>query len=216
MALAWPLPLAEFFDDLPVARVTFRLGLSVTVSETGGGELIRHQRGARLWGGEIVLDKDSHAVWAAVEARIALLEEPGASFMVTDPRLPAPIADPGGAILGASTVRIYAVHANMRELRITGLPGGYVMSRGDMLSFTYGSNPVRHALHRVVTGAVAAGGGTTPWFEVTPFIRPGAAVDDPVTLLRPACKARIESTEIGSSRATVSDGGTLKWRQTLR
>ncbi|MDK3072773.1 hypothetical protein QO034_06595 [Sedimentitalea sp. JM2-8] len=216
MALSFPLPLSEFLDTLPVSRVTFRLEQAVTSSETGGGEVIRHARGARLWGGEIVLDRDYHAVWAAIEARIALLEEPGASFLITDTRLPGPIADPDGSILGAAAVQILSVNANSRELRLKGLPPGYAISQGDMLSFSYGSNPVRRALHRVVTGAVANGSGNTPNFEVTPFIRPGAAVDAAVTLVAPVCKAVLASADIGASRAAISDGGTFAWRQTLR
>lgn len=186
MALAWPLELANFFDPLPVAKCTMRPGRSMIFSETGGGEVIGHRRGTRLWGGEITLGVDYHSAHAAIEARLSLLEEAGASLLVRDTRLPGPIEDPTGAILGASDVRINTLHANNRELTLKGLPNGYVISQGDLLSFTYGSNPIRHALHRVARGRFAYSSGQTASIEVTPFIRPGAAVDSPVQLIRPS------------------------------
>ena len=216
MALSWPLAVDQFFDMLPIKRVTFKLGRSSTFSETGGGELIDHKIGARLWQGEIQLDKDFHRVWAAIEARLALLEEPGASLLVRDIRLPGPIADPDGSLLGANAVKINTLDANNREFSLKGLPDGYVISQGDLLGFSYGSNPVRHAFHRVVTGAVAAIGGVTPLIEVTPFIRQGVKTLAPVTLVAPVCKAKIVTAEYGASRATISQGGTLSWMQTLR
>ncbi|MFT5614575.1 MAG: hypothetical protein ACI8Q6_001855 [Granulosicoccus sp.] len=74
MALSWPLPLAQFFDMVPIQSVSFQLATARTFSQTGGGDLIAYRRDARLWKGEIKLDKDYHHVWAAIEARLALLE----------------------------------------------------------------------------------------------------------------------------------------------
>lgn len=216
MALSWPLKLNQFFNTLPIQRVTFRLGRRSTFSQTGGGEVIDHALGTRLWQGEIQLDVDYHAAWAAIEARLALLEEPGASLLIRDPRLPGPIADPDGSGLAGYTVRIASLNANNRELALNGLPAGYAISQGDLLGFTYGTNPTRYALHRVVKSATADAQGITSEFEVTPYIRPGAAVTAEVSLIAPVCKAKIISAEYGGSRATISEGGTLQWTQTLR
>lgn len=215
MPLTWPLPLSEFLDGLPIAAVTMRPGRAESVSETGGGELITHKLGARLWQGEITLDKDYHAAWAAIEARLSLLEEPGASFLISDPRLQFPIDDPDGSKLGAAEVQVKDVLSDGRTVRLQGLPPGYVISDGDLFSFTYGSNPVRYALHRVVVGGAAFGNGQRI-VEVTPSIRPGAAEGDPVTLIKPVCKARIIDADYGSSRAVISRGGSFRWMQTLR
>ncbi|MVO16857.1 hypothetical protein [Parasedimentitalea huanghaiensis] len=216
MALTWPLPLNEFFDTLPIQKVTFQLANSATYSETGGGELITHKRGSRLWQGKIILDKDSHAIWAAIESRLALLEEPGASLLLWDVRLPGPIADPDKSILGPAVPQIRSLDPNNRELTLKGLPSGYVISQGDLLGFTYGSNPVRYAFHRVATGGTADGLGVTPNIEVRPFIRPGAAVDAVVTLGDPVLKAKITGADYGASRSTISEGGSFDWTQTLR
>jgi hypothetical protein len=216
MALSWPIALTEFFDTLPIQQVTCHLGRSVTVSQTDGGDLIPHQVGARLWQGQIILGKDYHRQFAAIEARIALLEEPGASLLVYDTRMTGPRADPDGSLLGINVVLIDTLDANNRELTLKGAPPGYVISQGDLLGFGYGSNPVRYAFHRVVTGAVANGVGVTDQIEVIPFVRQGAASGAVVTLIKPVCKAKIMVAEYGASTATVSTGGTLNWMQTLR
>ncbi|PCH71940.1 MAG: hypothetical protein COC12_07015 [Rhodobacteraceae bacterium] len=216
MALSWPIALTEFFDTLPIQQVTCHLGRSVTASQTGGGDLISHQVGERLWQGQIILGKDYHRQFAAIEARIALLEESGASLLVYDTRMAGPRGDPSGALLGTSVVRIDTLDANNRDLTLKDLPAGYVISQGDLLGFSYGSNPVRYAFHRVVTGAIAGSGGITAKIEVIPWIRQGAATGTVVTLVKPVCKAKIMVAEYGNSTATVSTGGTLNWMQTLR
>lgn len=216
MPLAWPLSVAEFFDTLPIRQVTFHLGRSVTSSQTGGGVLISHQLGTRLWQGQIILGKDHHRAAAAIEARLALLEEAGASLLIYNTRLPGPIADPDGSLLGGSTPRIAALNANNRQMTLKDLPVGYGISQGDVLGFSYGSNPVRHAYHRVVKGGVADGFGLTPDIELIPFIRPGAAVNAIVTLVRPVCKAKIMVAEYGVSSGAITAGTTINWMQTLR
>lgn len=216
MPLQYPLSLADFFDTLPVKNVIARPGRAVTTSETGGGEFIAHNRGARLWHGKVVLDKDHHRFWAATEAVLSLLEEAGASFLLWDVRMRGPIADPDKTLLGAATPVIADVAANNRELDLSGLPAGYVLQRGDLLGFQYGSNPKRYAYHRVVTGDTASLGGTARNIEVTPFLRPGAIVGTFVTLGTPVLKARLSEADYGASRAAISEGGSFNWIQTLR
>ena len=216
MALAYPLSLAQFFDTLPVASVTMRPGDARSFSETGGGAQIAAQRGTRLWHGSVRIDLDRHSAISAIEARLALLEEPGASFLVYDRRKPWPSADPGGLGVQSSTVRIASLNANNRELTLKGLPSGYVITAGDLMGWTYGASPLRYALHRVVTGATANGSGVTGSIEVTPFIRQGAAVDAIVSLGKPVCKAQLVQADYGSGRSIVTEGGTFDFIQTLR
>lgn len=216
MPLAFPLSLPDFFDTLPIARITSRPGAATTISETYSGDVIKHGRGTRLWSGRIVLDMDHHGAVAAVEACLSLLDEPGASFMMWDTRQPHPLADPQKLILGAATPVIAALNANNRELDISGLPAGYQISRGDLLGFSYGASPTRHAYHRVVTGAAADAGGVAASVEITPFIRPGAAPGAEVTLGNPVLKAVLTAAQYGEGRSKVTDGGTFNWLQTLR
>lgn len=215
MALAFPLPLAAFFEGLKVRQVQFYLHRPRSDSIAADGSVIPHGLGAPHWRGTIELGVDAHAEIAAVEARIALLEQPGASLLLYDRRKPFPRYDPGGALL-TSVPTISAVSPNNREIDLANLPAGYVIAQGDMIGSQYGTNPIRYALHRVVTGAMATGNGTAEAIEVTPVIRPGLAIGTPVELIRPACKAIVTSADYGHGRSVVGKGATIEWQQTLR
>lgn len=217
MALSYPLTQAQFLGALRIEEVTFRLTHPQEHTRLGDGSVISASLGAALWTGTIRLAQANHARHAETEALIALMDQPGATFLCHDPRYQGPAFDPTGAILGAATPMIHSVAASMRELRITGLPGGYRLTAGDMLGFQYGSNPVRYALHRIVIGGTASSGGLTPMLEVVPPLRPGAAAGLAVSLLRPACKARLlPEPTYGSGRQALSRGASFDFVQTLR
>jgi len=183
----------------------------------GDGTVISASLGASLWTGTIRLAQANHPRHAQMEAMLALMDQPGASFLCHDPRYVGPASDPTGSILGSRTVTIHTVASNMRELRITGLPSGYVLSSGDMLAFQYGSSPVRHALHRIVVGGTASGTGLSPLLELVPNLRAGAVAGLVVSLIRPACKARLlPEPTYGSGRQALSRGASFTFIQTLR
>jgi len=145
------------------------------------------------------------------------MDQPGATFLCNDPRQIGPASDPTGSILGSRTVTVHSVASNLRELRLTGLPSGYVLSAGDMLGFQYGSNPVRYALHRIAVDGTASSGGLTPFIEIVPNLRPGAVAGLMVSLIRPACKARLmPEPNYGSGRQALSRGASFDFIQTLR
>lgn len=216
MSLSWPLSLADFFEGLPVRQVSFFPSGAKSVSVTQGGDVISHKLGARLWQGEVSLGLDYHHLIAAFEARLSLLEEPGASLLIYDRRKPNPVSDTNGVLLAGFTPEIYSVAANGEELALSNLPAGFVITGGDLLGFQYGAGPVRFALHRVVSGATANGAGITPEFQVTPRLQPGAAPGLAVSLNKPVCKAKVLEAEYGSGAAAISQGGTFHWLQTLR
>ena len=215
--LTYPLSYAQFLGALRVAEVTFRLSHPQEHTRLGDGTVISASLGAALWTGTIRLAQANHPRHAQMEALISLMDQPGATFLCHDPRYLGPASDPTGAILGGRTVTIHSVASNMRELRLIGLPSGYVLSAGDMLGFQYGSNPVRHALHRIVVGGTASSGGLTPMLEVVPNLRPGVAAGLTVSLVRPACKARLlPDPTYGSGRQALSRGASFDFIQTLR
>lgn len=217
MALTYPLTYAQFLGALRVEEVTFRLSHSQEHTRLGDGSVISASLGASLWTGTIQLAQANHPRHAQMEALIALMDQPGATFLCHDPRYLGPASDPIGAILGSRTITIHSVASNMRELRITGLPVGYVLSAGDMLGFQYGSDPVRHALHRIVVGGTASIGGLTPLMEVVPNLRPGAVTGLDVQLIRSACKARLlPDPTYGAGRQALSRGASFDFIQTLR
>lgn len=217
MPLTYPLSYAQFLGALRVAEVTFRLSHPQEHTRLGDGTVISASLGASLWAGTIRLAQANHPRHAQMEALLALMDQPGATFLCHDPRYVRPASDPSGSILGSRTVTIHSVAGNLRELRITGLPSGYVLSSGDMLAFQYGANPVRYALHRVVIGGTASSTGLSPMLEVVPNLRPGAVTGLTVTLIRPACKARLlPDPTYGAGRQALSRGASFDFIQTLR
>ena len=217
MALTYPLSYAQFLGALRVEEVTFRLSHPQEHTRLGDGTVISASLGASLWTGTIRLAPANHARHAQMEALIGLMDQPGATFLCHDTRQIGPASDPTGSALGSRTVTIHSVASNMRELRLTGLPSGYVLSAGDMLGFQYGSSPVRYALHRIVIGGTASSSGLTPILELVPNLRPGAAAGLTVSLIRPVCKARLlPEPNYGSGRQALSRGASFEFIQTLR
>ena len=215
--LSYPLSYAQFLGALRVEEVTFRLSHPQEHTRLGDGTVISASLGASLWTGTIRLAQANHPRHAQMEALIALMDQPGATFLCHDPRYLGPASDPSGAILGSRTVTIHTVASNMRELRITGLPSGYVLTPGDMMAFQYGSNPIRYALHRIVVGGTVSSGGLTPMLELVPNLRSGAVAGLTVSLIRPACKARLlPDPSYGSGRQALSRGASFEFIQTFR
>jgi hypothetical protein len=218
-AITFPLSVAAFQSLLKVAAVEFSDPAQQEASGLGSGEVLRADVGPQLWRGRVTLAPAYHETAQATEALLSLLQRADASFFVHDPRRVGPIADPDGAILDDATPTIHTLAANNRELRVQGLPVGYVLSVGDMIAFEYTVlGTTRYALHRLVAGATAPGTGITPLFEVTPAIRPGAAVSAAVTLVRPACKAVMMpgTVRYGSGRPLITSGASFDFIQTLR
>lgn len=219
MPLTFPLSLADFIDRLPIKSIALHCPEVLDMSRTGGGEILTNDAGARLWQGKIALGRLDRFETSEAMALIDLVRGGGGrSFYVYDTRHPAPRDDPDGATLGASNVQIRALGSDNRTIQLKGLPAGYVLRRGDMLSFDYASNPVRTALHRVVETSIAAGGqGNTGDFEVVPNIRVGAAVNDTVRLVKPYCKALLVpgSVDPGTPGRFMTDGIAFDVIQTL-
>ncbi len=219
MPFSFPLSRADFQNFLPINSVTFDLPSQIEYSGLGSGHLLTADVGPRLWSGEIKLTKRDFRETAKFDARLSLLREAGRSFFVYDVRQQWPMHDPGGNIVSGSAPVIGSIAANMREITVTGLPSEYVLACGDLISFSYGENPTRYALHRIVSGDVTADiSGVTPLIEVTPSVRLGAATGDPVELVQPFCKAIIEpgSVRPAEGRGVHSSGLSFRFIQTLR
>lgn len=217
MAMTFPLSTTDFMRALPVAEITFDAPEQVEVNQTAGGEIITGDLGPMLWQGEVRLGTMTHAEASHADVMLDLLRPSGRMFYAYDVRRPAPLADPQGLILGATVPVIGSLIAENREMTLEDLPGWYVLSRGDYLAFDYGS-PARRALHKVVTAQVQAdAAGTTPTFEVTPLIRPGATVGAAVTLVRASCLARIVPNTVskGQSLRTITRDASFRFIQSL-
>lgn len=215
MALSFPLSQLTFFAGLPVTFSSFHLPAFLNMSRTRGGSIRTATLGERLWTGRISIPPRRHADAAAIEAKLSVLSEAGRSFFAHPLPITGPIADPTGAGLVGFSPVLYALQEGGREMRISGLPAGYALTAGDMIGWTYGSNPTRYAVHRLVGGVTASGAGITPLFEVTPAIRPGASIGAAVALVKPQLKAVLIPGQAALARPIVTEGLTLDFIQTL-
>lgn len=218
MAQTFPMLLEDFFDGLPIKGFTPDLTEAMEYSRTKGGEIITSDYGPRLWTMDLVVPAGTHAKIEQIKARLQLLRSPARSLLVGSMPLLYPQKDPQGSLIGSTTVLLKAVAGNNREINLSGFPVGYELTVGDFISFTYGSNPVRYAMHQVVASKIAAGDGTMTALEVVDFIRPGWAVNTPVRIRKPMYKAIVipGSTEVMESDAIMSAGVKFSVIQTFR
>jgi hypothetical protein len=220
MALAYPLTEAQFMEKLPVASARVWIDEPRQNDRMANGTILPSSIGDPVWRGTITLTP--HQITDAkayeIEALLSLLDRAGSSFVAYDTRRAYPAYDPDGTIVDSYSPIITQLAANNREMSIGGLPVGYTITPGDMLSFTYGANPVRRALHRAVTGAtVGAGESETGLFEVQPPIKSGALTGSSVRLKKPIMKAILEpGPDYGGGRPAVVPGASFSFVQTLR
>lgn len=215
MPQAFPVQIVDFFDAVGVVSATFHLPDIRTSGETGGGEIITMDTGSRLWKGSFSVSPKYTDEADEAQALGELLLQSGASFLITDGRKRGPRYDPNGAILGASTPTISAISADRREISIAGLPSGYILQTGDLVSFVYGGV---YALHRVYGTRTANGSGNMSALEVIPAIRTGATAGANLTLIDPVCKAVVNpgSFQPQQQNAVITGGFSLEWTQTLK
>lgn len=218
MTLTFPLPASTFFGTLPITSFTFDLGEALEMNETGNGEILTADIGQRLWRIDCACPGLQYTEIERVKAKLDVLRYAGRSLIISAMPMKAPQNDPTGAILGLSAPVLNMVAGNNRELRIGGLPAGYVLDCGDVLSFQYGSNPVRYAYHRIIVGGAANGAGLSPLLEVAPFIQPGYSLGAAVKLIKAELKAVYVpgSFNAGSSAQGWTNGVKFSFVQTLR
>lgn len=215
MAVSFPLTLAQFSARLRVTGLSLHCPTPKSQSRTAGGEIIQARLGASLWQGECQLSFARQMTTSGVRSLVDLLLDPAASFLFSPGDYYGPALDPGGTLLGSANVTVSGVAANNRDITLAGLPNGYKLSGDDLLSFTYGTNPVRYAFHRVVftTGGASSGRVTA---EVWPRVRPGWVAGAAVELKKPVFKAVMEDRDAGSSARVFHSGMSFNYIQTFR
>lgn len=211
------LTLTQFFGPL-VKEVGARFYLpgARQNSRTAGGEVLSAVMGNSLWHGEVSAVAQGRQAVETLQAQFEYIDQTGESFLV-HPRLCSPAADPGGSKLASAAPTIYALPSDAFKIRLDNLPDGYTLKRGDFLSFQYGTDPTRYALHRVYSSSVSAdSAGRTPQITVVPHIRPGAVVGAAVTLIKPVCKAVIVPGSISWPGNSSLERVSFEFIQTLR
>lgn len=185
MARTFPVSLDEFFGDLAKTAATMDLAEARASADTVGGDTFPIDNGPRLWGGSVQIKHFRDTDEGKVMGLVDVLRQGNATFYVSRPTANAPREDRNGLRLGGATVTISAV-PNAREVTLTGLPEGYVISTGDEISWPWSSG-TRYALHRV-GGTVVADSSGNATVEVAPYVR-GDPVGAEVELIEPKCLA---------------------------
>lgn len=218
MGYTFPVPLADFFDGLPIQTVTFDLGEALQYSETGAGEILTADIGNRLWRIDVVFKPMYYAQAEQVKAQLNVLRRAGTSLLAHAMPLAYPQYDPDGSIIAAGSPILLAVSNGNRDIRLAGLPIGYTITKGDMLAFTYGSSPTRYALHQATQTVVADFANQTSAFEVSPPIRTGYSLSAPVDLTKPQVKCVVVpgSFNPGESSGRFTRDMSVSFMQTLR
>ena len=204
----------SFYSGLAIAAQAFRLELPRQFSRLANGQVIPSRAGASYWRGSASLAPAYHANAAEYEVDLMALDRPGAVFDVYDARFNGPRADPGGVILDTATPSLHTVSGDNGSIRIAGLPGSYVISKGDYIGWTRANGS--KALHRARATVTASLAGLTPLVAVEPLVRAGDATGVGVVLVRPTCRALVVQSAYGSGRPLITDGGSFDWQEALR
>lgn len=203
------LPLSEIFELLPIASVEWTIQRNDAVDITGAGEMFQMDLADVLWTAPVTLGAGLHNELKQAAALIRSLRGAQQPFLMCDPTSLWPQADPGGLILGASSVQVRTIGLSRGVIHVGGLPAGYVLRPGDKLQLTYG-NPTRYAFHEVSRPADANSAGNMD-AAVFPWLPLDLAAGAAVTLIRPACPVVIakDSHRPGTARRSVTENASF-------
>lgn len=214
MALTMPLSQENLADLMMVETVTWTLGEDQELSGTGDGETLAADLGPRLWSAECSTIAADIETIEALRGRFNALDGAIQSFYLHDPRRPYPATDPTGALLAGATVTIQSIEANRKELTLTGLPSGFELPQGTMLSVAGPTS--RTALLQLAAPVIANGGGVAGPVELRPHLRPWALAGQALTLLKPVAKVKLVPRSLSVVQVTsVTHRLRFSARQTL-
>jgi predicted deacylase len=149
------------------------------ISRLARGTTIGKDFGPALWHASFTTEELRNDDAVEYQAVLASLDGVINIFEAWDLRRPNPRRYTDGS---AADGVLNTVNANNKALSLSGLNAGQIVSRGDYLSFTYGSN---RALHQAMETVAANGSGLTAEFEVRPHLRPGWTLASVVNLKAP-------------------------------
>ena len=191
-------PRTDILTSVAFQDQKFQLMWRQEISRTAGGVTLGKDLGPSLWSASYTTIRMDDQAALAYEADLDTLEGVIFPFEAGDLRRLYPLAHPTGDFNDTGVIE--AVNGNNRAMSLSGLDPGFVLSKGDYLSFDYGGS---RALHRLAEGAVANGFGVTPQFEVRPHLRPGWVLDAGVKLKRPSALFTLVP---GSVSQTLNNG----------
>lgn len=178
----------DLMTALPIASVTFMQQWRQEFARQAGGLPRVADIGPAIWMAKI---QTGEMYNDDAESAAALINQMGGSlgtFLAWNPRRPYPKADPTGALIAGHSPTLNDVSGNVITLH--DLPAGYQISRGDKISWDWGSSPTHRAFHEFCADATADGSGVLTC-EVSPYVRTGWAVNAAVTLAQPTVEMMI-------------------------
>ncbi len=177
--MTYPMDWADFAGLMPILSAPWRLRRFEQITWSGGAVPDVSEMADPRWSCRVTLDVMD--LDAAIEMQ-ALIEMHGSAhpFLLHDPARLAPRLDPGGIVYGSSTPILLSVAPG--GVAVSGLPAGYVLSRGDRLDIDHGST---RAIYSVAAPTTADGAGITPLIPLMPPPRTLAAIGQAANLVRP-------------------------------
>lgn len=191
MAITYPLSASAFWQQLRFAsRPEFVLQQNRKQSQAGDGSMMSATFGSPKWTATVTLSGGKHNRNLEQEADLKHLTGRDGTFLAYDIRRPFPAFDPDGARLGDTVPEILTKGANNRSIALSGLPKRFTVTKGDKLSILYDTDKY-FLCEAMETVTADASTGETAEFEIWPFMPPGVAVADAVSLVKPCGKFKI-------------------------
>lgn len=220
MAVSFPYSVAYFFDKLLIDSVVWDIQRNDEFSGLGTGQIWQAEMAPPLWLADVSLTNLTVAQGKQAAALIRRLQGSQEAFFLCDPSALYPQSDPTGSIIGSSTVQINTVPStNANRISLKGLPAGYVLTTGDKLQIrSTGSPDDVYSFLEVSEDVTANGSGVTPAFDIFPARSGYTAVNDVVTLKKPACLMKLYpgSHNPGGANIVVNSGAGFKAIQKVR
>lgn len=197
---------SEFFNTLQLQSARFWLERYEETSGTSRGDHLTRMVAFPKWRAEITIAPALSP--EAANDIIALLEDvsdTNNTFDMWNPYAQYPKQDSDGSTISGQSPTVNSAGSNEISLSV---PNGYVITKGDMFTVTYGSNPTRKALFRAME-TVTSSGGNTPSFRVSPPVKTGIAGGNSVDLTRPTARMKILAYDAPSAEGAVTTGITF-------
>lgn len=209
MALVRPYPLTLLADRLKIKSVVFDDHRNDNISGSGDGRVWPAELADPLWTADVECAPGTFNEVKQIAALIRALKGSQESFWLYDPISRYPQADPTGSILGAAPVQVSEIPSNRNLIRFKGLPSAYTLTLGDKAQIT---TTTRSYFCEVIETVTANTSGVTTQFEVYPAVPLAVAVNDPVTLVRPACKMFIWPGSFTPGKSVPFHSADLKFK----
>ncbi|MGK7653146.1 hypothetical protein ACSQ76_12245 [Roseovarius sp. B08] len=129
----------------------------------------------------------SHDEAAEIEADLLTLQGGVKLFEGYDPRRPLPLDNAEDALDG---VTVFVISPDRLRLRLTGVPVGFKMTKGDYVSIDDGTN--LFLIRAATTAPIANAAGESGWFDIAPALHPSITVGMPVTLRFPCARFMLD------------------------